>query len=584
MSASSSNGSRNGKVVPADFPPPVDSPKEFIKRGLDGEDERIEVGVAIVGGGTAGLACANRLLQLLADDEALMERLGEVPVAIVEKAKTCGGHNLSGAVMRPGPLQELFPEMTREEWRKEGFAFGEVTKEAVYMTPTSKLHVRIPTPPPFKNHGNEIVSVSALARFQQRQAEEGGAYVLTETSATQLIVEDGRVVGVRSGDKGRGKDGEPLGNFEPGTDIKAQATVLAEGCWGHLTGAAIREFDLAAGREPQVWELGVKEVWKVPKSLDRLIHTVGPWPAKLPGKYGQVGGTWLYPMKDERTGDHLVSLGFVVGLEYADATTSAHDLLQAFKLHPLVRKILEGGERVAWGAKALPGGGYWSMPKLSMPGAVIVGDAGGMVDTAALKGVHHCITSGKLAAEAIYRALKAGETSFESYEYAIEDSSTGRELYQVRNTRQPFQKGFLRGGPLVNLAIASRGKLPPGRLAWHRNDEKPMFIGDTYKRYPRPDGRYTFDKLSSVFITGNATRDDAPNHIRVQKHVPREVAETWKWMCPAGVYEIPEDAPESGPVDVIVNYTNCVQCGAITAKGGRLTTPEGGDGPLYQIT
>jgi electron-transferring-flavoprotein dehydrogenase len=224
------------------------------------------------------------------------------------------------------------------------------------------------------------------------------------------------------------------------------------------------------------------------------------------------------------------------------------------------------------------------MPKLSMPGAVIVGDAGGMVDTAALKGVHHCINSGRLAAEAIYRGLKNGETSFESYEYAIEDSRTGRELYEVRNLRQPFQKGFLKGGPLVNLAIATRGKLPPGRLAWHRNDEKPMFIGNTKDRYPRPDGRYTFDKLSSVFITGNATRDDAPNHIRVQKHVPREVAETWVWMCPAGVYEIPEDAPEHGPVDVIVNYTNCVQCGAITAKGGRLTTPEGGDGPLYQIT
>jgi electron-transferring-flavoprotein dehydrogenase len=442
----------------------------------------------------------------------------------------------------------------------------------------------ISTPPPFRNHGNYVVSVAELSRWMAEKAEEAGAYLLTETSATQLIVADGAVKGVRSGDKGRGKDGEPLGNFEPGTDITARATVLAEGCWGHLTGAAIREFDLADGREPQVWELGVKEVWKVPRALDRLIHTVGPWPAKISGKYGQVGGTWLYPMKDERTGDDLVSLGFVIGLEYADATTSPHDLLQTFKLHPLVRKILAGGERVAWGAKALPGGGYWSMPKLSMPGAVIVGDAGGMVDTAALKGVHHCINSGKLAAEAIFRGLKNGETSFESYEYAIEDSLTGRELYEVRNLRQPFQKGFLKGGPLVNLAIATRGKLPPGRLAWHRNDEKPMFIGNTHKRYPRPDGRYTFDKLSSVFITGNATRDDAPNHIRVQKHVPREVAETWKWMCPAGVYEIPDDAPETGAVDVIVNYTNCVQCGAITAKGGRLTTPEGGDGPLYQIT
>src|SRR4051794_23776788 len=371
----------NGRVVPAAYPPPVDTQKEFIKRELDAEDERIEVGVAIVGGGTAGLATANRLLQLLADDPETMERLGEVPVAIIEKAKTCGGHNLSGAVMRPAALEELFPEYTREQWREAGFAFGEVTKEAVYMMPTAKRAIRIPPPPPFKNHGNEVIPVSALARFQQERAEEGGAYVLTETSATQLLVEDGVVRGVRTGDKGRGKDGEPLGNFEPGTDVTAQFTVLGEGCWGHLTGAAIKEFDLARDREPQVWELGVKEVWKVPKPLDRLIHTIGPWPLKLSSKYGQIGGTWLYPMKDEKTGDDLVSIGFVVELDYADATTSAHDLLQQFKTHALVRNILEGGERVGWGAKALPGGGYWSMPKLTMPGALLVGDSAGMVDT-----------------------------------------------------------------------------------------------------------------------------------------------------------------------------------------------------------
>jgi electron-transferring-flavoprotein dehydrogenase len=576
----------NGSVAPAAFPPPVDSPNEFVKQGLDPEDELIEVGVVIVGGGTAGLACANRLLQLLADDPETLERLGEVPVAVVEKAKTCGGHNLSGAVMRPAALEELFPDMTREQWRNEGFAFGEVKKESVYMLtgPKSKLPVPILAVPNFKNHGNEVVSVSALARFQQRQAEEGGAYVLTETSATQLVVQDGKVVGVRSGDKGRGKDGEPLGNFEPGTDIKAQATVLAEGCWGSLSGAAIREFDLAEGREPQVWELGVKEVWKVKKPLDRVIHTfVQPWPLKVAAKYGQLGGTWLYPMKDEKTGEDLVSIGFVVDLNYRDATTSAHDLLQTFKTHPLVKGILAGGERVAWGAKALPGGGYWSMPKLSMPGAVLVGDAGGMVDTAALKGVHHSIRSGMLAAEAIYRNLKTGQ-SLESYEEAVEQSTIGTELYQVRNTRQAFQKGFLVGSLLAGPSIMSKGRVPPGRQEWHRDDAEPMFVGDTKKRYPKPDGKYTFDKLSSVFITGNATRDDAPNHIRVQKHVPREIAETWRWMCPAGVYEIPDDAPEHGDVDVIVNYTNCVQCGAITAKGGRLTTPEGGDGPLYQIT
>ena len=183
-----------------------------------------------------------------------------------------------------GRCSELFPDLSREDWRKEGFAFGEVDKEAVYLTPTSKRSLRIPTPPPFKNHGNEVISVSALARYQQQIAEEAGAYILTETAATQLIVEDGEVKGVRSGDKGRGKDGEPLGNFEPGTDIKAKATVLAEGCWGHLTGPAIREFDLGEGREPQTWELGVKEVWKVPKALDRLIHTIGPWPVEHLGQ------------------------------------------------------------------------------------------------------------------------------------------------------------------------------------------------------------------------------------------------------------------------------------------------------------
>jgi electron-transferring-flavoprotein dehydrogenase len=576
--------SAKSKIVPADFPPPVDVGKEFVKRSLDDEDERIEIGVAIVGGGTAGLACANRLLQLLAEDPETMEGLGEVPVAVIEKAKTCGGHNLSGAVMRPGPLQELFPDLSREQWRQEGFAFGEVKKEAIYVLPGGKTKVRIPPPPPQRNHGNEVISVSSLCRYMQSQAEEAGAYLLTETAATQLIVEDGAVLGVRSGDKGRGKDGEPLGNFEPGTDIAAKATVLAEGCWGHLTDAAVGEFDLAEGREPQVWELGVKEVWKVAKPLDRVIHTVAGWPLKISTKHHQIGGSWIYPMKDEKTGEDLVSIGFVLDLDYADATTSAHDLLQQFKTHPMVRDILEGGERVGWGAKAIPAGGYWAMPKLSMPGAVIAGDAAGMLNLAALKGVHYAIKAGMLAAEQIYASLKARSNDFSGYEQAVEGSIIGKDLYEQRNTRQPFQKGLIKGGPLVNLMILTKGRFPGGRWKIHRNDAQPMFVGKTKDSYPKPDGKYTFDKLSSVFITGNATRDDAPNHIRVQQRVPREVAETWQWMCPAGVYEIPDDAPESGDVDVIVNYTNCVQCGAITAKGGRLTTPEGGDGPLYQNT
>jgi electron-transferring-flavoprotein dehydrogenase len=571
-------------LAPADFQPDVDPTREFVKRSLDGPDERIEVGVAIVGGGTAGLACANRLMQLLGDDPATAERLGEVPVAVIEKAKVCGGHNLSGAVMRPGPLEELFPDLDREGWRREGFAFGEVRKEAIYLLPNGKRKLRIPPPPPLRNHGNEVVSVSALCRYMQRQVEEAGAYVLTETSATQAIVEDGAVLGVRSGDKGRGKEGEELANFEPGTDIAAKATVFAEGCWGHLSGAVVEELDLAEGREPQVWELGVKEVWKVKQPLDRVIHTVGGWPLKISSRYGQIGGSWLYPMKDEKTGEDLVSIGFIVDLDYADATTSAHDLLQEFKTHPMVRKVLAGGERVSWGAKALPAGGYWAMPKLSAPGAVLVGDAAGMMNLTALKGVHYAIKSGMLAAEAIYASLKAGTDDLSAYEEAVADSIVGKDLYKQRNARQPFQKGLLKGMPLVGLMILTGGRFPGGRWKLHRNDAREMFVGDSKDAYPKSDGSYTFDKLSSVFITGNATRDDAPNHIRVRRRVPREIAETWAWMCPAGVYEIPEDQPEEGEVEVIVNYTNCVQCGAITAKGGRLTPPEGGDGPLYRNT
>src|SRR4051794_21029031 len=347
--------SSNGLVIPAAFRPPVDSKQEFIKRELDDEDERIEVGVAIVGGGPAGLACANRLLQRLADQPELVERLGEVPVAVIEKGKACGAHNLSGAMMRPSGLQELFPDLTPDDWP----TYGQVDKDSVYWMLSSGVALPLkPTPPPFRNHGNYVVSVAELSRWLAEKAEEAGAYILTETSATQLLVEDGVVRGVRSGDKGRGKDGEPLGNFEPGSDLAAQATVLAEGTWGHLTGAAIREFDLSADREPQVWSLGVKEVWEVPKPLDRIIHTLG-WPLRYRAKYREFGGSWIYPMGEDR-----VSLGFVVGLDHTDATLSGHDVLQEFKQSRLVRKILEGGKRVTWGAKAIPEGGYWAMPKL----------------------------------------------------------------------------------------------------------------------------------------------------------------------------------------------------------------------------
>jgi len=566
--------SGNG-VAPSEFPPPVDPVDEFVKRELDPEDERIDVGVVIVGGGPAGLACANRLLQLLADAPDVMERLGEVPVAVIEKGKACGAHNLSGAMMRPSGLKELFPDMDPSEWP----SYGTVAKDTVYwmLSQSAALPLK-PTPPPFRNHGNHMVSVAELSRWLASKAEEAGAYILTETSAQQLLVSDGVVKGVRSGDKGRGKEGQQLGNFEPGSDVTARATVLAEGTWGHLAGAAIKEFALAEGHEPQVWALGVKEVWEVPKPLDRVIHTLG-WPLRYGSKWHEFGGSWIYPM-----GEDKVSLGFVAGLDYTDATLSVHDVLQQFKTSKLVRGILEGGKRLTWGAKAIPEGGYWAMPKPSAPGMVICGDSAGMVNVPILKGIHYAIHAGIHAAETIFEQLKAGGTDFSAYDQRVEDSVIGKDLYKSRNMKQPFGKGFFIGGAITNAMVVSGGRFPGGRWPNHRDADAAMTIGDKKDSYPKPDGKYTFDKLSSVYVTGNATRDDAPNHIRVRTKVPREIAETWRWLCPAGVYEIPDDAPESGEVDVIVNYTNCVQCGAITAKGGRLTPPEGGDGPLYTIT
>ena len=563
-------------VAPSQFPPPVDPTAEFIGRPTDPEDERIEVGVAIVGGGQAGMACAIRLLQLLEHDPELTERLGEVPVAVIEKGRVAGAHQLSGAVMNPVSIRQLLPG------RDDFPHFGEVPGDRVLFVLNRKRAVPLrPVPPPFRNHGNYVISVAELNRYMGEIAEEMGAYVLSETSGHKLLVEDGVVLGVRTGDKGRDREGGEKSNFEPGSDVVAQATVLAEGNWGHLTGAALKGLGLAPA-DPQVWALGVKEVWEVERPLEHVTHTLG-WPLRPQAKYKEFGGSWMYPMT--RAGEApKVSLGFVAGLDYTDARLSVHDVLQEFKTHPVVRRVLEGGRRIAWGAKAIPEGGYWAIPKLHAPGMVICGDAAGLVNVPKLKGVHYAIESGRLAAETIYRQLKAGSRDFSSYEAQVYDSDIGRDLYESRNMKQPFERGLVVGGAITNAMVATKGRFPGGHWRNHRDAAQPLLRTDRHLRYPKPDGKYVFDKLSSVFITGNETRDDAPNHIRVQKRVDRDVAELWSWMCPAGVYEIPEDAPESGPVDVQVNYTNCVQCGAITAKGGRLTVPEGGDGPVYQIT
>jgi electron-transferring-flavoprotein dehydrogenase len=561
-------------VRPADFPPPT-SDSDFIASPTDPPDERIEVGVLIVGAGPAGLACAIRLGQLLEESPETAERLGDVPVAVLEKGKQPGSHLVSGAVVNPRGLRRLFRGRRRIE---EMPLQGPVQHESVYLL-TRRRALRIPTPPTMRNGGNYVASLSQLGRWLAEEAEAVGATILPETTGHKLLLSDGRVLGVRTGDRGRGRNHEPLANLEPGSDVLARATVLAEGTQGHLTGVAIGRFGLAAS--PQVWALGVKEVWRVPKPLDRIIHTMG-WPLRAGAKYREFGGSFVYPL-----GEDLLTLGMVVGLDYRDVELSVHDLLQELKTHPLLRRLLEGGERVAWGAKTIPEGGLLALPDpLHAPGLLICGDGAGMVNVPALKGIHYAIESGRLAAEAVFAALQPGETpwrpgALERYDAAVRQSFIWKDLQEVRNMRQSFGRGFWLGSALAGAMTLSKGRFPPKDRPLERDVDQPLLRTGRARSYPAPDGKLTFDKLSSVYLSGNRTRDDQPNHIVLQRRVPPDLAELWTWMCPAQVYE---PGQGDGEVTVEVTSSNCVQCGAITAKGGRLTPPEGGSGPEYTLT
>jgi electron-transferring-flavoprotein dehydrogenase len=556
---------------PSDYPPPWSSAEAIAEPS---DPEPIEVGVLVVGAGPAGLAAAIRLGQLAAEDPETAARLGEVPVAILEKGKTPGSHLLSGAVINPKPLAKLLGQ----HWRDRMPVFGDVQNESVLFL-TKRSSFRIPTPPAMRNHGNVVVSLSQLGRALATEAEELGVAVLPETTGQHLLVAGDGVVGVHTGDKGRGRDGEELGRFERGSDITARVTILAEGTQGYLTSAALERFELA-GDSPQVWALGVKEVWKVARPLDRVVHTLG-WPLRAGRRFREFGGSFIYPL-----GDEMVAIGIVVGLDYRDAELSPHDLLQELKTHPRIRPILEGGERVEWGAKTIPEGGFAAFPRrFHAPGLLLCGDGVGFVNVPALKGIHYAIESGRLAAEAAWRSLtvEAGENELASYDDALRRSFLWRDLFRVRNVRQGFGGGLWPGAATAALATLTRGVLPRGTLQTEADAGQEIFTTARAASYPTPDGTLTFDKLSSVFLSGNRTRDDQPSHIRVATPVPRELAGLWAHMCPARVYEVGADRG-GGIVELGVAAANCVQCGAITAKGGRLMPPEGGSGPEYTLT
>ena len=552
---------------PSDYPPPW-SNAEALTAPSDADP--IEVGVLVVGAGPAGLAAAIRLGALAAAEPDAAGRLPEVPVAVVEKGKAPGSHLLSGAVIEAAPLAALLGERAGELP-----SYGEVPGEQVLFL-TAARSVRVPVPPTMRNAGKLVVSLSELGRFLATVAEESGAAILPETAATALLVEDGRVVGVRTGDRGRGRAGEELGRFEPGSDIRAAVTILAEGSAGHLTTAALDRFQLS-GHNPQTWALGVKEVWRVPRPLRTVIHTLG-WPLRPAARFREFGGSFVYPM-----GEELATVGFVVGLDYRDPSLSPHDLLQELKTHPRLRPIFAGGERIAWGAKTIPEGGFVALPRrLHAPGLLLVGDGAGLVNVPALKGIRYAVESGRLAAESAWRAVTGGgDAALAGYDAALISSFVWPELRAVRNMRQVFGGGLWRGSALAGLATLSGGRLPPGDRPTERDADQELLTGEPAPT-PSFDGALTFDKLSSVFLSGNRTRDDQPSHIRLAGRVPAELGELWSRLCPAAVYET--GPSEDGMVEVEVTPSNCVQCGAISAKGGRLTPPEGGSGPEYTLT
>ena len=518
--------------------------------------------VVFVGGGPAGLAGAIELARLVGKDNESDERLGEVEIGVLEKASQLGEHALSGAVVNPVALHELFPELDIGDLPLR----GRVEKEAVYFL-TEKKALRLPTPPTMRNHGNYLASICEIVRWLGEKAEGLGVNVFPGFPVDGLLVEADRVIGVRTTPSGLDREGRPGPDHLPAMDVTARVTVLSEGTRGPLTQAFL-EWQGIGSENPQIFALGVKELWQTRVPLDRVIHTMG-WP--LPGD--AFGGSFMYPLDE-----NLVALGLVVGLDYRDVRFDVHNVLQRMKLHPLFRPCLEGGEMVEWGAKTIPEGGYYSVPERRHGnGLCVAGDAAGYVDVTSLKGIHYAMHSGILAARAIFRALKSGDVSeagLRSYTESVNASYIMRGLRRTRNVRLAFKKGFLGGVIRAGLMTVSGGVIPGGKISVPEDAEEERMFGDGGPGV-RPDGKLTFSKMDAVYRAGNHTRDDGPSHLVVGENMSREAPELYTHMCPAAVYEWDGD-------ELRVNAPNCIDCKATDVLGPRWIAQEGGSGPAYR--
>ncbi|EHM00806.1 electron-transferring-flavoprotein dehydrogenase [Acetobacteraceae bacterium AT-5844] len=534
------------------------------------ERESMEFDVLIVGAGPAGLAAAIRLKQVSPD----------LSVCVVEKGSEVGAHTLSGAVLEPRALDELLPD-----WRDAPPALATPVVEDSFVFLTEGKSVKLPTPPQMHNEGNYVVSLGNVCRWLGEKAEGLGIEIYPGFAASETIIEDGRVKGVVAGVMGITREGEEGPNYQPGMELRASYTLFAEGCRGSLTKKLEQQFGLREGVQPQTYAIGIKELWEVPKEMHKpgkVWHSLG-WPLKS----DTYGGAFLYMF-----GENLVSIGFVIGLDYPNTWLSPFDEFQRFKTHPAVRVMLEGGKRISYGARALNEGGFQSIPKLVFPGGALIGDGAGFLNLPKIKGTHTSMKSGMLAAEAVAAALAAEEPPavLESYPEALKASWVWSELHKVRNMRPGFAKWGLWGG-LVNAALET---VTAGKLPWtlpHHADHSATKPADQCPRieYPKPDGKLTFDRLSSVFLSNTNHEEDQPAHLKLRD------PDAWKpvnWdrfrspesrYCPAAVYEAV--GVEEGEPRLVINAQNCVHCKTCDIKDPSQNidwcTPEGGGGPNY---